>query len=476
MKHAFLGMLIITVTTGYFSSHALAQQDRTQSFLNQQRQLDEDIRVQLDRTLPASQKVLMDWGGWLGSYIFLFDDGIKNRTLLRQDFRLWGSMNAEGGIHQAYVRLRMSYNSYNHGESYDGNDNDLEGADLDRGWYQLDLAKLLRKHGSLDLPVDLTIRAGRDYIIYGTGYALSLPLDAVQITTGLGYLKLDALIGKSISSYDNLDTSRPDPGRSDRCFYGVQLRYTGIKKHEPFIYYFQQHDRQNDTNPLLFEQKWGYDSGYLGFGSTGQIARNVRYSSEFVYENGKSYGNGQYFDPNDISAYGWDAELIWMPRWKTSPTFSLEYMFASGDADRLYSPTNALNGNTAFTDDNSFNGFGYRNTGLSLAPDLSNIHIWRAGAAFFPLERQKQDWLKKIQLGTDFFLYYKNKRYAAISDPLADQPDGYIGWEMDYYINWRITSDLAWTARLGCFFPGDAYSSSNDAERTFFLTGLTWSF
>ena len=45
---------------------------------------------------------------------------------------------------------------------------------------------------------------------------------------------------------------------------------------------------------------------------------------------------------------------------------------------------------------------------------------------------------------------------------------------MDYYLNWRLTSDLSWTIRYGTFFPGSAYT--NEESRNFFLTGFTWSF
>jgi hypothetical protein len=455
-------------------SSAQVRSDRTATYVNQQRQVEEDVRQQLDRNLPASQKVLLDWGGWFGSYIFIFDDDLKKRTLRRQDFRLWGSLNADQGIHQAYVRLKLSYDDFNHGDSYTGNDDDLDGPNLDRGWYQLDLAKLLRKHGGVDLPIDWTVKAGRDYIMYGTGYALSMPLDAVQMTTGFGDLKIDSLIGKTISSYDNLDTSRPEPGRSDRCFYGVQARYTGFQKHEPFVYYFAQNDRQNDGWPYLYKQKWDYDSQYLGFGSTGEITPYLRYSGEFVFEQGQSYANEEWLGTDPIDAYGWDYELIYSPHLATRPKFSLEYMFASGDADRLLSPTNSTSGNLAGTDDNSFNGFGYRNTGLALAPDLSNLHIWRLGGSFFPLDKHSNEWLRKLELGTDFFAYNKNRTVTSISDPLADEPNGFVGWEMDYYLNWRLTSDLSWTIRYGTFFPGDAYSDKE--SRDFFLTGFTWSF
>jgi alginate export protein len=469
-----LRISIITIALASFISSAVGQVGRTPNFLNQQRQVEEEIRLGLDRTLPASQKVLLDWGGWYGSYIFLFNDGIEDRTLRRQDVRIWGSLNADGGIHQGYARLRMSYNDYNTHQSYDCNDDDFSGADLDRGWYQIDFSKFLRKHSSINLPLDLKVKAGRDYIIFGTGYALSMPLDSVQIIADVGDFEINTLLAKSISSYDNIDSSRIDSGRTDRGFYGIQLQYKGLKNHEPFVYYFSQNDRQKDINEFIFKQKWDYDSEYIGIGSVGQFTPTLRYSTELVYETGSSYGDKQYMDPNEIEAWGFDFLLTWMPNWKMSPTFSAEYMFASGDSDRLNSPTNAANGNKAYTTDYSFNGFGYRNTGLSLAPDLSNIHIWRLGGAFFPFEKNSRPWLRKMQLGADYFLYHKDKSEAAISDYLADQPNGYIGWEMDYYMNWRFTSDLALTTRFGCFFPGSAYSEQE--ARQFFLAGLTWNF
>jgi len=45
---------------------------------------------------------------------------------------------------------------------------------------------------------------------------------------------------------------------------------------------------------------------------------------------------------------------------------------------------------------------------------------------------------------------------------------------MDYFINWRLSSDLSWTIRWGTFFPGAAYSEQD--TRHFIFTGLTWSF
>lgn len=147
-------------------------------------------------------------------------------------------------------------------------------------------------------------------------------------------------------------------------------------------------------------------------------------------------------------------------------------MFASGDGDRLLSPTNARGGNYGDRHDTSFVGFGFRNTGLAAAPVRSNIHIWRVGGGLAPLE--KIELCRDLEIGTDWFLYHKHHRRGAISDPTAGQFSGYVGWEMDYYVNWRVASDLSWTMRWGAFFPGDAYQDGS--MRSFLFTGITWSF
>jgi hypothetical protein len=209
----------------------------------------------------------------------------------------------------------------------------------------------------------------------------------------------------------------------------------------------------------------------VGFGSRGELADDLHYGAEWVLERGKSFGDRRFLHRKQIKAWGFDLELRYVPPWRMRPEFSLEYMFASGDPDRLGSPTDAIGGNSR-GNDYSFVGFGYRDTGLSFAPLLSNVHIWRAGAGFYPFE--KIEFLRDMECGTDLFLYHKHRRDGAVSDPTADEQSGYLGWEVDVFTNWRMTSDLAVTVRYGAFFPGDAFSDRT--TRTFFLTGLTWSF
>ena len=101
------------------------------------------------------------------------------------------------------------------------------------------------------------------------------------------------------------------------------------------------------------------------------------------------------------------------------------------------------------------------------------MHVLRFGGSLLPFE-DKVEALRNLELGTNWFLYHKNHAIAAISDPTADLRSGNVGWEMDYYLNWRMTSDLSWTVRWGAFFPGEAYSDRG--TRHFVFTGVTWSF
>jgi len=456
---------------GFWRVPTVQAQQPSDAFLNQQRAIENEVRATLDRELPADQKLDIDWGGWYSFYMFLYDDGIESsRTFRRHDLRLWGSASLDQGAHQFYVRGKLICDDFNSGDSFDGNDDDWIGPNLDRAFYQFDLRRAAKAYQNKTLNWNFNLKVGRDLVEFGTGYALSLPLDHLLLKLEVGDFEISGLAATSIRSTDDIDRTRPDSGNSERNFWGTQIKYTGLERHEPFFYAFWNEDMHREKWPDYF-QEYDYDSWYLGVGSNGEFFSNLRYATEWVFEGGHSYGDARPRDAQNVCAWAFDFTLEYMPNWAMKPRFIGEYMFASGDPNRPGSPTDALGGNTKGRD-TSFVGFGYRDTGLSFGPRLSNIHIWRAGAAIRPFE--KIELLREIELGTDWYLYAKNRSRAAVSDITADEPSGYAGWEMDYFANWRVTSDLSWTARLGTFFPGAAFS--DQTTRTFLLVGMTYSF
>lgn len=441
------------------------------AFFNQQRAVRNRIWEQIDRQTPTTQKVDFDFGGSYSFNLFLWDDGINSsRTLRRNDWRAWTRIGFDHGAHEIFARARLSLVDFNDGDSFDGNDDDWEGPNLERGFYRFDLRRAMRAYANRDIPYNLRVKIGRDLVEFGTGLALSSTLDHVQASIDWHGFEVTGLAGRTVGSAFDFDQSR-FTDRTRRAFFGTQIRYHGFERHRPFVYALWQQDKNHDLIPTPL-QGFDYDSFYIGLGSEGELVERLRYSTEWVYESGHGFGSARFLRRDVIRAWAFDMELEYLFDHPTEPRVSLEYMFGSGDEDRRFRPESTVGGNRFDFEDRSFIGFGWRDTGLSFAPRLTNVHIWRAGASLFPFPQDK--YLKRLELGTNWFLYWKNRRSAGVSDFTATEQSGYLGWEMDYFANWSITSDLSWTARLGAFFPGRAFR--DQTSRTFFLTGVTWSF
>ena len=440
------------------------------SLLQQQRVIDDKLDQQRRELAPLDALLDWQWGGWFEYYVFHFNDGIQSqRVFQRPGLSLWTRAVVDGGAHELFARMRFTFEYFNPGDEYT-RQQDWVGPNLDRGWYQIDVGRAFRLTQPND-PYQMRVRLGRQEVLFGTGYALDMPLDAVTFEGKLHDFRVTGLFGKTIASYPNIDRSAPVGGHSARRFFGVQVNYDGIEDHRPFVYAIWNDD-YTDERPKEPLQNYSYDTQYFGLGSRGSLAHNLNYWTEWVYESGHSYGDGDFLHRDAVDAWGCDVGIEYLWDCATHPHVSFEYMFASGDADRLFSPTSAGGGNQGDRDDKSFAGFGYRDTGIAAALTRSNIHVWRVGAGLMPLE--KIEFCRDLEIGTNWFLFHKHHRRGAISDPTAGEFGGYVGWEMDYFINWRLASDLSWTMRWGAFFPGSAYQDRS--MRNFLFTGMTWSF
>lgn len=466
--------LLLFAATGIMgttSSHAQAPTHREpDSFIQRQRTIDEQVRREFDAQLEDAGRTAFDWGGWYSFNAMMFDDGVESsRTLRRHDLRLWSRATFEQGAHEFYARVRLSLVDFNSGDSYDGNDDDIEGPNLERGYYRLDLARALDPYGPANPPTNLVIKAGRDLVTFGTGMSLSTPLDHVSARIDFNDFELLLLAGRTVGSTDDFDLSST-ASRLRRNYYGAELTYRGFERHEPFAYVLWQRDHNSQDRYTPF-QDFDYNSFYAGIGSEGELVPHVRYLAEGIMETG--HGHSEFsLSENDIQAWAVRAMLEYLHPGPRRTRTSVEYLFGSGDGDRARSPTNTEGGNVGDRHDTSFIGLGYVDTGLTLAPTYSNLHMWRAGGSFFPWPEHPR--MRNLEVGSDWYLFYKHHRDGAISDPTAYVQSGYVGWEMDYYANWRVTADLAWTVRFGAFFPGDAFDDRT--SRTFLLVGMTWSF
>lgn len=468
---ALAALLVAPISVALAQVDARFDQRRLDRWLERQRAEEVSRDQTREEIAPLSTFFNWQWGGWIEYFAFSFDDGVQSqRVLQRPALSMWTRLSFDNDAHEIFARMRLSYEYYNPGDEFD-RQHDWIGPNLDRGWYRIDVLRALHARSDSS-PFDLSVKIGRQETRFGTGYTLDLPLDAVRFDARFYDFHVAGLLARTISSFPNLiDRSQPVAGHMYRQFYGVQTSYEGFDGHELYAYALWNNDK-TDERPEDFFQNYSYDTRYFGFGSRGEIVHNLGYWWETVFETGRSFGDGQIVRRDRVDSWGVDVGVEKHWDHEMRPRVSFEYMFGSGDPDRKLSPTSAAGGNRGDRRDTSLVTLGYRDTGIATNFLYSNLHIWRVGASFTPAPQAAL--LRNLELGTNWFVYHKNHRRAAISDPTADMYSGYVGWEMDYYANWRVSSDVSWTIRWGTFFPGQAFQERS--SRHYLFTGLTWSF
>ena len=438
---------------------------------------DEQLRVALDDQMDQSREVGFDAGGWLNVAYFNYDDNAagKKRQLMRYSARGWASLNVNG-VHEAYFRGLLEYDNWLAG----GNPRNDRGDDftetVERAWYQFNLGQFMANRNGQYPAVGLKVRAGRQFMTIGTALALSVPMDAVRFDATSRVVDGMFFVGYNDRLTLNIDNSMAVGNEQKRSFLGAQATYKGFAQHRPFAYFFMQNDHSSPS-PRSSTQKYDYESRYVGLGSTGTLMKDLTYSTELVFEWGTTYGTngGPGSSKCDISAMAFDAQLAYtFSEVYSKPKVMVEFLHGSGDGDRTRSPTATVGGNSPGSKDTSFNAFGYRDTGIALSPVVSNMNIYMVGGSFFPLEKYKC--FEKMEIGTKVFMYQRDQSNGAISDSAATGGGAWVGSEWDVYCNWRITSDLAYTARYGMFLPGSAYDGGDKSPQHFFYTGIVLSF
>jgi len=159
-------------------------------------------------------------------------------------------------------------------------------------------------------------------------------------------------------------------------------------------------------------------------------------------------------DVEHIEAWAFEASLHYSANVITHPNLSVQYAFGTGDPDRSAKVVTTTPGNKEGTTDRNFLNFGYIDTGLSLAPRLSNLQMLKFGLSMTPSEFIKK---KNVSLNSTFFIFRKDKKEAEISDNRAVIARRDIGKEIDISIVWKTFSDLNVSVDYGRFYPGDAY-------------------
>lgn len=457
--------------------NAAAQQDVQRRIERAIRSADPAERLKADMTLGLAERSVFDIGGYTAlTFVHLNDADDNSRRLWQPEVTLYGRSVIDGA-HTFFARARFQYQAFSEGDSFDGRGDDWTTPFLDRYWYEFDMKRAAAAYEGKTLDGNINVRAGRQFVDWGNGLVLSENLYAVRPTFELGRFRLEGLAGvtpgdRSVTDFDASWKAYDDDVY--RGWFGGKLSYFTRGSTEFYTFFIHQADYNGNRDPRLAlgDAEFDYDSSYLGFGSAGSFTSKLIYLAEFVYEFGESQSDPLrgVQESEDIAAWAARGQLTYLLGDAWSTRFEYENIFASGDSDRL-TTSDTVGGNLAGTDDKAFNSMGFVNTGLAFSPSLSNIMTFRLGASTFPLTAI--DGFQQFQVGIDLFAINKMDPDAPIDEPTTD--DRFLGFETDLFMNYRITSDLAVTARYGVFFSGSAIASEADT-RHFVFFGVTLSF
>lgn len=470
------------------ASPAFAQSDpqAVQRLERQLRETDQQLRVTVPPDQPISERLLFDAGATLRFAYYFVDDSSPNRRELRQyEGRVYARAELDGA-HRFYARLRFQYDDFNPGDSFDGRGDDWNDPFLERVWYEFDLRGLERARTGTTIDHNVNVRAGKQFINWGSGLTLSNTLFAGVADLEFGSLGL-TLLGGITAPKDviDFDGTRPSFDSSvHRTYVGGQLEHRGLASHRPYISFLAQIDPgEHDFFDFggLFPTRYGYDAQYLAVGSRGAVAPSWTYRAELVKQFGRTYSSS--LDPagigavaqtrDDIDAWAGLLGFTWLASDDADTRVDLELVGASGDDDRL-SATDTFGGNAPNTTDRAFNSLGYVNTGLALAADPNNLLSFRAGVSSTPW-KNSHGAFSDLRLGLDGFLFVKADADAPISVPTT-RGDAFVGGEIDVSVEWRILSDITASVRYGIFIPGDAMPAFADDLRHFLFAGVTYAF
>jgi hypothetical protein len=480
----FLASSIVAAALIVFLLPAAAsgQASNLDRFNRQLEQIRRETILQADQNLSLQQRTFFDYGGYATFGYLSTDDNIDNNHVLRQ-YELVGyaRMNFDGA-HEIFLRGFLTYRDFNDGDAFDQFGDEFLDPELDRWYYRFDLQRHQAAYYGRQIDYNIIAQVGRDLAYWGNGLVLSTDLQGANVTFQKGGMDLMLLAGITPVRTVDFDASRPSfDHNTKRGFYGAMLS-KDIGGHRPYVYGLVQRD-YNDHDTLVtgpVTTDFEYNSYYIGVGASGPIGDRLQYAVEAAYEGGETESNsfevgGPFISPvpqttDEIQAWAADARLDYLFNDRRRSRISGEVILASGDDDRL-NTNNTFGGNEPGTKDHAFNAFGLLNTGLAFAPSVSNMLAFRVGGSTFPLPDTGP--LRRLQIGTDVFVFNKLLSDAPIDEVTADE--NYLGWEPDLFLNWQVTSDVTMIIRYGIFFPSeDAFGS--DEARQYFYGGVTYAF
>lgn len=309
----------------------------------------------------------------------------------------------------------------------------------------------------------LTLTIGRKPFFLGSGLALSGYGDGVEFQLAISSFTVKALgfytgfINPGLSPFS---MNSWDDANGARRYFGAYSAGLSIYGHVLSVLGLYQGDFGLDAD-------MAYTSWYTGLQLKGLVLGGD-YLAEWYLEDGRSpLGTAT----GTIAAFGGTCRYSRTIAMTGSPSFSVQYSLASGDADRL-SAQGAV-GNSA-GEDTGFQAFGQLAKGIVFRPYFSNIQIASLGFGLNPLASASGS-VRSIHVGLKYFYYAKYDRLGPVNTGQAGLSSLDLGHGLDMVSLWSPFNDVELSLNAGLFLPGKAFPDG-EAIRFAISGGLSLSF
>jgi hypothetical protein len=277
------------------------------------------------------------------------------------------------------------------------------------------------------------------------------PFDAVRLTYDADQWVFDLIFSK-ISETRTFD--------QDANLAVAYLSYTGIEGQTLDLYFtWTTADGSGGvTAPGVFSQADVFNVGARAAGDIPMV-EGLTYKVEGTYQFGDVDDLFGPSDDTDVDSFAIEAGLWYKPDMNYNPEFKVVYALLYADEDD--------------SDLNTYLPFFTNRYYGQIRHALINQHVINVGAGFSPWE--------KWRLSADYY------HFISVDDDIASPYTGGLlsaddsddGDEVDLYVDYQITEELAAQVAGGIFFPGDLYGDTpglTDDEATFVRASMSVKF
>jgi len=312
-----------------------------------------------------------------------------------------------------------------------------------------------------------TLKAGRQYLNYGSGLILSSANQNYSFDAGRLVLDYHPLVIDVVAAQlNNQQTASPNSLRGQTDLLFVNAKYDGgdsmVKAVEAYFGWMPQDgDWANSTATAnTIDPKQSSPSPIIiGLRTDLAPTENLKASLEGTYELGNSGFDGTC--PGQISAWLAKAAVKYSPKGVSmNPTINASYTFTTGGG------ANGRNSFVPFFDDaDGYNGYLF-------APQLSNIQIFNLGGSIKPcanttLALQGYYYLKtdkKVNVYSNNNMDFGGPGFAnAATQAYAPNEVGAreIGWEIDSIIGYDYSNDVRCQLVYAAFIPDHVFGKNS---------------